>query len=104
MSQAYVITDLTPLVAIISEVVTMLSQWLQCIMPQIHQYRMHMIYKPSPDLCIIDWLCHNGHTENEDHKIAGIRMYVNTIITLVNIPVCTSIEDIKAATYEDVHL
>ena len=60
-----VITNHKPLVAISSIDVAMLSQWLQSIMLQIHQYRVYIIYKTGPDLYNVDWLPLNNHTENK---------------------------------------
>ena len=63
-----VITDHNPLVAVISKDVPVLSQQLQSIRLHIHQYRVCIIYKPSPDLYISHWLSQNNHTENKDRK------------------------------------
>ena len=52
----------------------------------------------------MDWLPHNNHTENEDQKIARMSINVNAISTSVNMLVCTSIEDILAATKKDAYL
>ena len=43
MKEVCLITDQKPLVAILSKDVAILSQWLQCIMPRIHQYRVYII-------------------------------------------------------------
>ena len=67
-------------------------------------YRVHLIYKPGLDLYSMDWLSQNNHTEIRDQEIAGMRVNVNAINTLVNIPMCISMEDIQAPTQEDVHL
>ena len=59
--------------AIIDKDVAMLYQHLQYIMLQIHQYMVHNIYKPGPDLYTADWTSWNNHTENKDWKsITGI--------------------------------
>ena len=70
----------------------------------IHQYRVYIIYKPGLDLYIADWLSRNNDTEDRDQEIIGMSINVNAIITTINMPVCTSIEDIHAATHEDAHL
>ena len=36
----------------------------------IHQYRVHIIYKPVPELYIVDWLAHN-HIEKKTKKLQG---------------------------------
>ena len=61
----------------------------------IHQYRVCILYKPVPDLYIVDWLsCHN-QVENKDQEISGMNINIHTINTIVDIPICTSTEDIK---------
>ena len=65
-----------------------------------HQYRVHIIYKPDPDLYMMEWLSHNSHAKIRDHKIAGMCVNVNAITTSVTMPVCTSKEDIKAAIHD----
>ena len=67
-----------PLATILKDV-AMLSQWLQCIMLWLDQYRVHTIYKPSPDLYIMDLLSRNYHTGDKDQEIASISMNMNTI-------------------------
>ena len=56
VKDVYVITDHKPLAAMISKDVSILLQWLQGIMLHIHQYSVHIIYNPSPELYIADWL------------------------------------------------
>ena len=80
-----------------------LSKKLQCIMLKIHQYRVYFIYKNGPGSYIMDWLFQSNHTENKDEQIKGMHINVNAISTLVNMPVCTYIEDIQVATQEDTH-
>ena len=47
-----------------------------------------------------DWLsCHN-HVENKDQEILGMNVSILNISTSVDIPLCTSIEDIQTATEE----
>ena len=65
--------------------------------------QVHIICKPGPDIYIMNWLSHNDHTESRDQEITWIRVNVNAISTSVNIPVCKSIEDIQAATCEDIN-
>ena len=94
--EVYLITVQKTLLAIISKDVATLYQHLQLIMLHIHQYRLHILYKPGPNLYIADWLSQNNHTENRDQEITGMNMYAISIS--VNAPLCTSIEDIQAAT------
>ena len=92
--RVHIINDNKLLVAMITKDELTLSQWLQCIMLCIHQYTVHILYKTGPDFFIVDWLsCHN-HMENQDQEILGINVSILTISTSVDIPICTSIEDI----------
>ena len=62
-SKVCIITDHKPLVAVISKDMAMLSEWLQCMVLHIHQYRVCIMYKPGPYLYITEWLSRNNHTE-----------------------------------------
>ena len=62
---------------------------------------MHILYKPGPELCIVNWLSQNHHTENEGQEIMGVNVNMHAISS---IPICTSIEDIQAASSQDVDL
>ena len=55
--------------AIIGKDVVTLSQFLQCIILHIHQYRVHILYKPDPKLFIADWLSHHNHNEKKDRDM-----------------------------------
>ena len=52
--EVYVIIDHKPLVAMVSKDVATLSWQLQYIILCIHQYSMHIMYKPGAELCIVD--------------------------------------------------
>ena len=54
--EARIITDHKLLVAIFKKDMTTLSQRLQQILLRIHQYRVKIMYKPGPDLFMVDWL------------------------------------------------
>ena len=43
----------------------------------------------------------NSHTENWDQEITGMNVNVHAISRVVNIPTCTSIEDIQVGTKQD---
>ena len=102
--EVHVITDDKPLLAMISKDVMMLSQWLECIMLCIHQYSVGILYKSSPKAYIVDWIsCHN-HVESQDQEIPGMNISLYMISPSVDIPVCTSVDEIKAATEEDAEL
>ena len=71
---------------------TTLSQWLQCILLYIHQYKICAWYTPCPELYIAGWLSTQNHCESKDEKnfwhepkhqhyrclYSHSRMYVNT--------------------------
>ena len=102
--EVYIITDHKPLVAMVNKDVATLSQWLQCIMLCIHQYSVYILYRPGPELYIADWLSNKNHAENRDQKIMGMHVNMNALSTAAGIPICTSMQDIKAATSQDVDL
>ena len=56
MREESIITNHKPLVAVFKRDVATLSQRLQWVMLRIHQYRIGIIYKPGPDLFIVDCL------------------------------------------------
>ena len=82
-----IITDHRPLVAILCKDVATLFQQLQHIVPHIHLYRVHIIFKPGPELYISEWLSRNNHTEGKHQKLMGISINVNAISTAVDMPV-----------------
>ena len=88
----------------ISKDVAKLSQQWQCIMLHIHQYGVQILYKPGLKLFIVVWLSCHSHMENQDQDIPSIDVSIHTTSTSVDIPICTSIKDIQAATGEDVYL
>ena len=56
-----------------------------------------------PRHILTDWLSRNNHTEDKDQEIIGMNINVNAISTTVNMPVCTSTEDIQVTTCEGAH-
>ena len=101
--EVHVITDHKPLEAMISKYMVMLSQQLQCIMLCKYKYSVQILYKPGSELFIADWLSQT-HLENQDQEIPGLNVGIPTISTLVDVPICASIEDIKEAIEEDIEL
>ena len=80
------------------------TQWLQCILLTIHQYRTHIIYKPGPDIYIVDWLSRQNNAENKDGETAGMQLRINAIDATTNIPAYLTIQHIQEATLNDIHL
>ena len=52
----------------------------------------------------MDWLSHHNHSENKDQEISGMNISIHTINTKVDMQICISIEDIKAATEMDAEI
>ena len=67
--EVHVITDHKPLVAIFKKDVAMLSQCIQHILLQMHQYRVQILYTPGPEIFIADWLFQHNHQEGKDEPI-----------------------------------
>ena len=59
--------------------IAILSQRLQQILLGIHLYRVRIIYKPGPDLFIVDWLSRQNHSENKDEEIPGMQLSIKAI-------------------------
>ena len=73
-------------------------------MLHIDQYWACIILKFGPYLYITGWLSRNKNTEDKDQELTGMNINVNAISTIVNMPVCKSIEDINLASLKDGHL
>ena len=101
VKEVYVATGHKPAVAVINKDVATQSQQLQCSMLHIHQYSVCISYKPGADLYTADWLSQNNHVENKDQEITGMNANLHAIRSAVDIPISTSIEDIKAETSQD---
>ena len=81
-----------------------LSQQLKCILLQIHQYKIYIIYKPGPELYIADWLSGPNCAENTDEEIAGMKIGIISIIITTVIPTHMKTKDIQAAIQDATHL
>ena len=104
VKEANVIPDHKLLVAMISKDDATFSQCLQHIMLHIHQYSMHILYKPGSALYMADRLSHHNHVEIKEQETSGMNVSGHTINRTVDVPICTFMEDIKAATEEDMEL
>ena len=58
---------------------------------------MHILYKPGPDLYKVDWLSCHSHTESKDQVIASLSISMHTLSMAIDIPVCTSVEEMRNA-------
>ena len=67
--EVHIITDHKLLVSIFKKDVAMLSQHIQHILLNVHQYRVQILYKPGPEIFIADWLSHHNHKEDKDEPI-----------------------------------
>ena len=53
---------------------------------KIHQYRVQAIYKPGPDIFIVDWLLRHNQAEGKDQLIKGMELWVAIIQTTTDMP------------------
>ena len=67
-------------------------------MLRIHQYKLIIIYKPGPDLFMVDRLSRQNHNENKDKEITGMQININAIQSTTNIPECITMLELQAAT------
>ena len=93
--EVLVITDHKLLVSIFKKVVATLSQWIQHIILKIHQYMVQIIYKPGPDIFILDWLSKHNHAEGKDQLIKGMDVQVDIIQTATDMPECLSMTELQ---------
>ena len=63
---------------------------------------MCILYKSGLDLHIVDWLSCHKHTEDSSQETAGTVTNIDIISTVVDGPICTSGEDIRAASSENI--
>ena len=95
--EVLVITDHKLLVSMFKKDVATLSQFMQCILLKIHQYRVQIIYKPGPEIFIADWLLGHNHTEGKDKPIKGMDVWVDAMQTAMGMPECVSMAEIQQA-------
>ena len=79
-------------------------QCIQCIMLKIHQYRIHIIYKPGLKIFIAHWLLRHNHAESKDKAIKGMDVWVDAIQSVTDMPECLSMAAIQHASSQDDHL
>ena len=46
------------------------------------------MYKPRPELFIVNWLSRQNHSENNDEEIPSMQLSINTIQMATSIPEC----------------
>ena len=66
-----------------------------------HQYRVRIIYKPRPDLFIVDWLSRQNHREDKDAKILAMKLGFIAILATTNIPGCMTMHELQQVTSQD---
>ena len=91
------------LVAIFTKIIVSLSQGLQRVLLHIHQYSIRILYKPWPQLFIVDWMSRNHHQMNRSEEIPGMNITIDAIESCIDIPDCMTAEEIKSATIDDEH-
>ena len=102
--EVLVITDHKPLISMFKKDVATLSQHTQCILLKIHQYRVQIIYKPSPEIFIADWLLRHNHAEGKDKVIKGMDIQMDTIQNATDMPDCLSMAEMQQVSSQDDHL
>ena len=89
--EVFIITDHKPLAAIFKKDMAMLSQYIQCILLKIHQYRVQIICKPWSKIFIADWLSSHNHEEGKDKPIEDMDIRIDAIQSATDIPECVYI-------------
>ena len=84
--------------------VATLSQCIQHILLNIHQYRVQIIYKPGPNIFIADWLSQHNHIEGKDKPIKDMDIRIDAIQSATCILECMSMSQIQQASTQDEHL
>ena len=84
--------------------VATLSQHIQCILLKLNQYRVQIIYKPGPEIFIVDWLSRNNHVEGKDKPIKDMDVWMDAIQSSIDMPECLSMAEIQQASSQDDHL
>ena len=46
------------------------------------------MYKPEPQLSIVDWLSRHNHETNRNKEMPGINVTINAIRSCIDIQVC----------------
>ena len=101
--EVIVITGHKPPVAIFKKDGATPLQHIQCILLKIHHYRVQIIYKPGPKIFIADWLSWHNHAEGKDKPIKDMKIRIDAIQKVTDIPECMSISHIQQATTQDNH-
>ena len=102
--EVLVITDHKLLVSIFKKDVATLSQRIQHILLKIHQYRVQVIYKTSPDIFIAVWLSRHNHTVGKDQLIKGMEFAIDLIQNATDMPECLSMTELQQALSHDNHI
>ena len=102
--EVLIFTGHKPLISMFKKDVATLSWHIQCILLNIHQYGVQIIYKPGPDIFTADWLSRHNHAEGKDKAIKGMDIQVDTIQNATDMPECLSMAKIQQASSQDDHL
>ena len=62
---------------------------------------MRIIYKPGPDLFIVDWLSRQNPSEDKDAEIPGMQLSINAMQTTTNIPGSMIMYELQQVTFQD---
>ena len=102
--EVLIITDHKPLISMFKKDVAILWQCMQCILLNIHQYRVQIIYKPGPKIFIADWLSRHNHVEGKDKPIEDMDARADAIQSVTDMLECKSMAEIQQASTQDDHL
>ena len=77
---------------------------IQHILLTLHQYRVHIIYKPGPEIFIADGLLRHNHIEGKDKPIKNMDIWLNAIQSTTDMPECVAMSEIRQTSAQDDHL
>ena len=83
--------------------VATISQCIQWVLLEIHQYRVQILYKPRSEIFIVDWLSWQNHKEGKDELIEDMDIRVDAIQSTTDIPECMSILQLQHTMAQDEH-
>ena len=98
------ITDHKPLISMFNKDIATVLQYIHCILLKIHQYRVQIIYKPGPEIFIVDWLSRHNHAKGKDKAIKGMDVWVDAIQNPMGMLECLSMAEIQQVSSQDDHL
>ena len=65
---------------------------------------MRIIYKPGPDLFIVDRLSRQNHSKDKDAEILEMQLSINVIQPTTNMPECMTMHELQQVMSQDQHM